>query len=152
MRVLILVFALLLVGISLYGDYNFYQPSFDLGNGIRLNSLINPDKVKMNHSMSFSSGAASTGAGYYQSAYTNHLQFKLRDNLKLNVDMSFVNLGTMTHKNDLNFSSNDDNRNVVLPGVSMQYKPTDNMTIYIEYQQSTGVGSPWNSVDPFYRR
>jgi len=151
MRALLLLLVLCVIGIPMYADYDFYQPTFDLGSGIRLGSLINPEKVKMNQSMSFSSGASSTGNGFYQSAYTNQLQFDLRDNLKLNVDMSFVNLGTMTHQNDLKFSGNDDNRNVLIPGVSMQYKPTDNTTIYIEYKQSTGYGSPFGMGDSLYR-
>jgi len=151
MRALLILLILSALSMSLFAEYNFYQPSFDLGSGIKLGSLINPDKVKMHQSMSFTSGASSTGDGFYQSAYTNRLQFSLRDNLKLNVDMSFVNLGTMTHQNDLKFSSNDDNRNLLIPGVSMQYKPTDNTTIYFEYKQTTGYGSPFGMGDSFHR-
>jgi len=151
MKVLILTVILLCVSLTLCAEYNFYQPTFNMGSGINVGGLLNPDKVKMNHSMSFASGMASNGYGMYQSAYTNHMQFNLRENLKLNMDLSLVNYGSMTHQNNLNFSSNDDNKNAVVPAFSLQYKPTDNTTFYIEYRQERGFGSPFGFSDHFTR-
>ena len=119
-----------------------FNPNFQLGG------LLHPDKVKMNHTMSFMTGVSSSGHGYYQSSYTNHLQFMLRENLRMNVDMSVVNLGTMTHNNDMRFNSNNDNQNVIVPAFSLEFRPTQNSVIYFEYRQ----GHPhhhWNDRHRF---
>ena len=114
-----------------------FNPNFNLGG------FLSPDKVKMNHSMSFMSGMSSRGDGFYQSSYTNHLQFQLRHNLKLDVDLSVVNLGTMSHNNNLNFSGNDDNQSMVVPAFSLEFRPTQNTTFYFEYRQHRGYQSPY---------
>ena len=123
-----------------------FNPNFQLGG------FLNPDKVKMNHTMSFSSGMASNGLGYYESAYTNHLMFDLRDNLKFNVDLSYVNFGTMTHDSNLNFNSNNDNQGVIVPAFSLEYKPTENTTFYFEYNTlHRGIDSSYNRMKHFQR-
>ena len=113
-----------------------FNPNFDLGG------FLSPDKVKMNHTMSFMSGVSSRGDGFYQSTYTNHLQFQLQQNLKLNVDLSVVNHGTMTHNNNLNFNSNNDNQNMIVPAFSLEFKPRENTTFYFEYRQQRGHQMP----------
>jgi hypothetical protein len=139
------IFLMLLItsAVILFGDYalpvnpSFFNPNFQLG------SLLNPNNLKMSHTMSFASGINSSGNGFYQSAYTNHLLFNIKDNLKFNVDLSLVNQGSMTHQNNLNFKSNDDNNSLVIPAFSMEYQPFENTRIYINYQQSSGI--PFNT-------
>ena len=109
-----------------------FNPNFNLGG------FLSPDKVQMNHSMSFMSGVSSRGDGFYQSAYTNHMRFQLQPNLRVNVDLSLVNMGTMNHNNDFNFKGNDDNQNAFIPAFSLEYKPWENTTIYFEYRQVRG--------------
>jgi len=121
-----------------------FNPNFQLGG------LLHPDRVTMNHTMSFMSGVSSSGQGFYQSSYTNHLQLKLRENLRMNVDMSVVNLGTMSHSNDMRFSSNNDNQNVIVPAFSLEFRPTQNSTIYFEYRQVRGH-QPFNAHNRYNR-
>ena len=110
-----------------------FSPNFSLGG------FIPPDKLKMNHSMSFSSGVSSSGNGFYQSSYTNHMQFMLKPNLKFNLDLSLVNHGTMTHSNNMNFSGNNDNQNTVVPAFSLEYRPTEKTSFYFEYRNINGA-------------
>jgi hypothetical protein len=100
--------------------------------------------MQMNHSMAFMSGAASTGGGFYQSSYTNHLRYQLRHNLRMGIDMSVVNVGTMTHNNDLKFSGNDDNSNFIVPAFSLEFKPSANSTLYFEYRHVRAINQNSN--------
>ena len=146
----IVLIVLLSLAMVLNAQFAYDRPVFapNFNPNFQLGGFLHPDQVKMNHSMSFVSGMASSGAGYYQSSYTNHLQFQLKPNLKMNVDMSVVNLGTMSHNNNLKLSSNNDNQNVVVPALSLEYKPSNNTTIYFEYRHVRGYspyhGNPYN--------
>ncbi len=140
----VILMSLIIVSISLVfadfttpANFGYFNPNY------QLESLLNPNKVKMSHTMSFSSGVSSSGQGFYQSAYTNHLKFDLKENLKLNLDLSFVNQGTMTHNNNFNIKGNNDNQNLVIPSFSMEYQPFENTKIYFEYRQVNG--SPFQS-------
>lgn len=140
----VIIISLFIVSFALvYADFNtpanlgYFNPNY------QLESLLNPNKVKMSHTMSFASGVSSGGQGFYQSAYTNHMKFDLRENLKFNLDLSFVNQGTMTHNNSFNIKGNNDNQNLVVPSFSMEYQPFENTKIYFEYRQANG--SPFQS-------
>ena len=138
MKNFIILLILLIVSIPLIGQTTptAFNPHYQLP------SLINPNKIEMSHSISFSS-AFSNGDAAYQSKYTNHIKFNLRKNLKLNVDLNLVNFGTANF-NSFDIEGNNDNVTKILPDFSLEYKPTDNMTIKVEYNQST----PLN----YYRR
>jgi hypothetical protein len=100
-------------------------------------SLLNPNKMTMHHTMSFASGMVSTGQGFYASTYTNHIQYDFNPKLKMNIDLNFVNGGTMVHQKGLNFDSNDDNNTKVLPDLRLQYNPTENSVIRFEFRTSS---------------
>ncbi len=114
----------------------FANPTAGAFFGPRLNSpgLLNMSNMKMNHSMSFSSGFSSQGDGFYQSRYTNHLFYKFSPKLELNVDLSLVNYGTANIDNSFSISGNKDNSTAVIPEFSLNYRPTENTTIRIEYR------------------
>ncbi len=139
MKKILILLVMIAVIASLTAEYNqpinhaFFNPNFQIG------SLLNPNNVKMSHTMSFSSGVSSSGYGFYQSAYTNHLKFDLQKNLKLNVDLSLVNQGSMMHQNKMNFKSNNDNNSLVVPAFSLEYQPFENTRIFIQYRQSSGI-------------
>ena len=141
MKKILFMFTIVSFGLFLQAQNVFDKPNFN--PNYQLGSLFNPNIVKMNHSMSFMSGVSSNGEGFYESAYTNHLKFQLRDNLRLNVDLSVLNIGTMTHNNDMKFNARDDNQNMVVPAVSLQYKPSENSTIFFEYRQIRGYQYPY---------
>ncbi|MBM4398851.1 MAG: hypothetical protein FJ041_00770 [Candidatus Cloacimonetes bacterium] len=105
-------------------------------------SLLNPYKLKMSHSMSFSAGTSSNGLGFYESRYTNHLKYEFSPKLDLAVDLNFVNFGTATSSGGFSFEGNDDNKTKVLPDFSLNYKPSDKISIKVEYKNYRDF-NPW---------
>ncbi len=96
--------------------------------------IINPNNMKMSHSMSFSSSYSSSSFSTYNTTYTNHIEYNLRSNLKLNMNLHFSNFGTGYLKKGFDFDSNDDNSTKVFPEFQLIYKPTENSTIKFEYR------------------
>ena len=139
----ILLIVILSLVMVLNAQMNLNTPNFNpnFNPNFQLRGFLNPDNMQMNHTMSFMSGVSSGGGGFYQSAYTNHLRYQLRPNLRMGVDVSFVNLGTMSHRNNLNFNSNNDNHNIVVPAFSLEFKPSAGTTLYFEYRQVRGFNN-----------
>ena len=125
---IVIVFGLFQV-ISAEQPENFMNPS------MMTPSLIDFSKLSMHHSISFTSGISSNKQSYYQSLYTNHLQYTFSPKLKLNVDLNFANFGTATYKQGLKFEGNNDNMSDIFPEFSLQYQPTENTSIVIEYRR-----------------
>lgn len=107
-----------------------------LGRGLENKSLFDLDNLQMNHSVSFMSGFSSDGGGFYQSVYTNRLFYQFSKNLDLRVDLNFVNHGTANWEESFSFSSNEDNQTNIVPEFSLNYRPSDNTRITIEFRQS----------------
>jgi hypothetical protein len=105
-------------------------------------SLLNPYKLKMSHSMGFTAGTASNGLGFYESRYTNHLQYEFSPKLNLALDLNFVNYGSTTMSKGFSFEGNDDNKTKILPEFSLNYKPTESISIQLEYR-NMGSRYPW---------
>lgn len=108
-------------------------------------SFLNPDNLSMSHTVRFSGGVASGSQSFYESVYTNHLSYKFTPRLKLNVDLNFVNFGTATYKNGIEFEGNNDNTSRVIPNFQLNWKPSENTSISIEYRQ-------YNTQYPFFPR
>lgn len=98
-------------------------------------SFLNSNNLSINHSVSFFSGISSNKQSYYQSVYTNHLKYQFNSKLNLNVDLNFVNFGTATYKSGIEFEGNNDNTSKILPDFQLNYRPSENMNIIIEYKQ-----------------
>ncbi len=96
-------------------------------------SLFNMNDLEMNHSVSFSTGFSS-GQSFYQSVYTNQIKYQFNSKLSLNLDLNFVNFGTGSMQN-WEFDSNNDNQTMVLPNMQLNYRPTENILIQVEYNQ-----------------
>jgi len=99
----------------------------------QLPSLLNPDKLHVSHSASFSAGSCSNGQGFYQSVYSNHMLYQFNSKLDLAVNLNFVNGGTTTMKGGLDIEGNGDNNTRVLPDIGLQWRPSENTTLRIEY-------------------
>lgn len=98
--------------------------------------------LKMSHSMGFEAGTSSTGSGYYLSRYTNHMKYQFTPKLELDLDLNFVNFGSMNTSKSL--SLNDDNDNKILPEFSLRYRPSDSMSFEIKMSQGMLMQQrPW---------
>jgi hypothetical protein len=116
---------------------NLYSDQWNSGTNdpyINLRGLLNPNTMKMNHTMSFMTGVSSSGSGFYRSVYTNHLFFNLHPKVELNLDLNFVNYGTTQWNDTFSIKANDDNNSRLVPEFSLQYRPTDNTSIKIEFR------------------
>jgi len=92
----------------------------------------------MHHSVTFMSGVSSSGGGYYNNIYTNHLDFKLHKNLDFKLNLNFVNAGTMNFNHDYDISWNNDNASHIIPEFQLEWRPTENTSLSIRFEQSTG--------------
>lgn len=97
-------------------------------------SFSMPKNIFINHSVSFMSGISSDNQSFYQSVYTNHINYRLSPKLELKLDLNFVNFGSASFEN-YQFDSNDDNQTKILPNFQLNYQPTKNMKIQIEFNK-----------------
>ncbi|MCF7912592.1 MAG: hypothetical protein K9M99_08695 [Candidatus Cloacimonetes bacterium] len=150
MKKTVLIIAIMLLGFSLWGgvcDGYYNDPDF------RLPSLFNENNFKMSHSLTFSSGVSSTGDGYYSNTYTNHLNFKLHKNLDFKLNLNFVNDGTMNFNQDYDVNWNSDNASHIIPEFQLEWRPSENTTLRIQFEQHNYMNRWHNSFfeddDPF---
>jgi len=127
----IMMLLIIILSISLNAEImnNAFTPE------LLMPSIINMNKLTMNHSMTFSSSFSSNNNNFYQSVYTNHLNYEFSQNLNLKIDLNFVNFGTATYKSGIEFEGNNDNTSKVLPNFQLDYRPNDNMRFTIEFRQ-----------------
>ncbi len=109
-----------------------------LNSGLYQPSFFDLNKIDMNHSLSFQSGASSNGQGYYLSMYTNHLSFDFHPKLTFNLDLHFANFGTASFNKNFDIEGNNDNASEIFPEIQMEYKPNDNMSIRVEFGRTPG--------------
>jgi len=122
--------------VFLQAQTSAFQPSNPFSVSGWQGSLLNPSKLHMSNSASFST-MMSNGQSFYQSVYTNHLQYKFNSKLSMNMNLNFVNYGSATMKNKVSFAGNGDNQSKVLPEFSLMYQPSKNFTIRFDYQQGS---------------
>lgn len=135
-----LFFTLILISLVFPAMATYNLPKPDL-NPFSLNSPILKN-IKMSHSMGFEAGSSSSGNGYYLSRYTNHINYQFSPKLELDLDLNFVNFGTMNTTQS--FALNDDNNNKILPEFSLRYKPSDSMSFEIKMSQGLLMQQkPW---------
>ena len=101
------------------------------------NSIFVLNKLSMHHSVSFMSGYSTSQNGFYQSLYTNHLDYDFSEKLKLRLDLNFVNYGQF--QNNLSFSENN-SQTKILPNLSLDYQPNENLRISFEIKQYNQFG------------
>ena len=115
--------------LPLMAQYDIPRPDF---NPFSMHSPVLAN-LSMSHSMGFEAGSSSNGSGYYLSRYTNHLKYALSPKLDLDLDLNFVNFGSMNSSKS--FSVNDDNDSKILPEFSLRYRPSDSMTFELKVSQ-----------------
>jgi len=120
----------------------------DLRSGIVNNNsygsilgFINPDNFTMHHSFGLSYSAFGGVGGMALGVYTNSMAYKFSDKLNLETDISVVNSPYNSFGKDFSKQING----VYLSRVQLNYKPTDNMNIILQYQQvPAGLYSPYS--------
>ncbi|HNX03634.1 MAG TPA: hypothetical protein PKM71_08220, partial [Candidatus Cloacimonas sp.] len=87
MKQVVLITMLLAVLIPLTAQIEFPRPNLSpyTNNG---SSLLNMDKLTIDHSLGFQAGTSSVGDGYYLSLYTNHLKYTFNPKLEMNLDLN----------------------------------------------------------------
>ncbi|MDP8268529.1 MAG: hypothetical protein P9L97_07370 [Candidatus Tenebribacter davisii] len=98
-------------------------------------SMINMNKLNMNHSMSFSSAISSNNQSFYESVYTNHISYEFNPKFNLKLDLNFINFGSATYQSGIEFEGNNDNTTKVLPNFQLNYKPSENINLIFEFRQ-----------------
>ena len=124
-----IIFLMLVVFLNAQIIDNAFKPS------LLTPSFLNPNNLSMHHSVSFIGGYSSNNDSFYESVYTNHLMYKFKPNLNLQVDLNFVNFGTATYKSGIEFEGNNDNQSKVLPNFQLNWKPSENTTFTVEFKQ-----------------
>ncbi|MCK4694196.1 MAG: hypothetical protein KAT74_00465 [Candidatus Cloacimonetes bacterium] len=122
------------------------SPRF-LNPEINTPSIFNLNNITMSHTMSFSTGIFSNKQGYYQSLYTNHINYVFNSKLNLQVDLNFINFGTATYKKGFEIEGNKDNESRIFPEFTLTYKPSEDVNIVFEYKN---VNSS-NFYNPYYK-
>jgi hypothetical protein len=119
------------------------QPNELFHQTYKVPTLFNPNKINVDHTVAFSSSINSNNQSFYQSRYTNSIEYTFNPKLKMNIDLHFINDGTATWSKNFDVEGNGDNENHILPEFSLEYKPTENSKFIFEVQQG-GVYRPEN--------
>ncbi len=106
-----------------------------------LDSLLDPSKFSMSHSYSLSYFTMG-GRSFNQGLYLNTMNYQFSDPLFMQVRIGYVHqpFGMMNQ-------SNGENGKVFIQRAMIEYKPTENMKLTIDYQ-----AYPNRMVSPFYNR
>ena len=106
-----------------------------------LDSLLDPSKFSMSHSYSLSYFSMG-GRSFNQGLYLNTMNYQFSDPLFMQVRIGYAHqpFGMMNQSNGMNGK-------VFIQRAMIEYKPTKNMKLTIDYQVN-----PNTMVSPFYRR
>ena len=144
MKMMLIGLISLVMILPLTAQIDLPRPSFNPYQGSG-SSLLDLNRISMNHSMGFSAGVSSAGSGYYLSRYTNHLRYSFNPKLDMELDLNFVNFGSTNSS----FEFNADNRSTIIPEFKLNYRPSESVQLQIEFRQ----GNPWMPYDkPWYER
>lgn len=100
--------------------------------------FINPSNFSMHHSYSLSYSGFS-GGGMALGVYTNSMAYKFTDNLNVQVDASIVNSPYNSFGKDFTNQING----IYLSRAQLNYRPTENMNINIQYRSYPAGVSPY---------
>lgn len=93
-------------------------------------SFFDPSKFSMDHSFSMSYSSFGSN-GIALGVYTNTMGYQFADNLRLEVDASFVNSPYSSFGDDLTNQING----IYLSRAELNFKPSENTNIIIQYRQ-----------------
>lgn len=141
------IIVLLLVGCALTAEAQFRgtEPQKpDASDGVfraspnAILGILDPERFDMKHSvsMSYSSfGSQSLG----MSMYTNSIRYKIADPLQVRADVSMM----YSPFNSLPASMQDNINGIYLSRASLDYRPSEDVHISVQYRSLPGVYSPY---------
>lgn len=103
-------------------------------------TLINFNKLQTSQSLSFTSIMSSESKPIFISNFQNRFSYNLSHNLQLQLDLNIVNYRNANV--DDNFSIKDNSR--VLPNFRLDYSPSENFHLRLEYNSFPGYYSPFS--------
>jgi len=98
-------------------------------------SLFSPDRFSMNHSFGVSMMSMG-GQSISASAYTNNINWALRDNLLISSRISYVLPSTQSQ-----FGSGNLSEGFLQYGIDVKYRPTENTALYLSFQNAPRYGN-----------
>ncbi len=146
MKKLILILLFISVGVS-FGQFReeFEKPKDIKGGLINDNpsslmlGFFNPQNFSMNHSFNLSYSAFS-GHGVSLGVYTNRMMYKFSEDFDIQVDASLVT----SPYNTFGDSFTDQISGIYLSRAQLNYRPSENTNISIQYRQiPNGYGNPY---------
>ncbi len=154
MKRFIYIFLALAVALSAQFKEELDKP-VDIKKGIlngapstSLFGFINPNNFSMSHSVSMSYTAMGNH-GIALGVYTNSMAYKFNDQFNIEVDASLVNSPYSSFGNDYA----DQINGVYLSRAQLNYKPTENTFIMLQFRNSPAGYSPYGyyGYPGFYR-
>lgn len=126
--------AILIISISVPAlAQSIPQPSADSYVKKGTFSIFDPSKLSMTQSYSlsfYSSGGNSGSIGYYM----NSLEYRFSNPLKIRIDLGYLHSPTgMFSRN-----SSANNSGIFVPGITIDWKPTDNFNFRFDYRSRSG--------------
>lgn len=132
-----LVILYLILGMSLFANSSdYFHPN------LSLIPSINPNKLSIGHTLSFTSGISSNYASMYESKYTNHISYEFSPKLSIQIDLSVVNYGFTNFNSDFSIESNGSNDTKIFPEFQLNWKPTENSSVTIEFKRYNSYSYP----------
>ncbi len=141
MKKIIAVSLIIINSLLMIAQTGSFTPDFQMPSLRNTFSFLDLNKIDMHHSVSFMSGISSDNKGFYQSMYTNHLNYRLNPKLDLKLNLNFVNNGSVTFTKGIEFEGNRDNMTKVIPEFQLSFRPSENMHIMFEFRQYGGYNS-----------
>lgn len=103
-------------------------------------NFFNPNNFNMSHSVSMSYSAFGNH-GIALGVYTNTMSYQFNENLNVEVDASIVNSPYSTFGNQFN----DQINGLYLSRAQINYKPTENTFLTIQYLKGPSYYSPYSN-------
>lgn len=144
----------LMLGVTLQAQFkDQLNKPVDIKSGIlsgdtsSLFGFLNSDNLKMHHTFDLSYQAFG-GHGIALGVYTNSLMYKFSDQLNVQADLSLVNSPYNSFGKEFASQING----FYLSRAQINYKPTENTTIMLQYQNMPmNFYNPFYGYSPFYR-
>ena len=123
----------------------FGAPASNSGMSLNASGLLDPSRFSMHQS--FSTSFMTSGKhSVFSNLYSNTINYKMADNLELQLDLAYRYTPSQLNKNSgLYSATGSNNQGLFLPSFGMKYQPSNALTIEFQYQKMDpyGYGYYW---------